>query len=35
MKIKLTSVVVDDQEAALKFYTDFLGFEKKQDFPVG
>jgi catechol 2,3-dioxygenase-like lactoylglutathione lyase family enzyme len=35
MKIKLTSVFVDDQEAALKFYTDVLGFEKKQDFPVG
>jgi len=35
MKIKLTNVFVDDQEAALKFYTDILGFEKKQDFPVG
>lgn len=35
MKIKLTSVFVDDQESALNFYTDILGFEKKQDFPVG
>lgn len=35
MKIKLTSVFVDDQETALKFYTNVLGFEKKQDFPVG
>jgi catechol 2,3-dioxygenase-like lactoylglutathione lyase family enzyme len=35
VKIKLTSVFVDDQESALIFYTDILGFEKKQDFPVG
>jgi catechol 2,3-dioxygenase-like lactoylglutathione lyase family enzyme len=35
MQIKLTSVFVDDQDAALKFYTDVLGFQKKQDFPVG
>lgn len=35
MRIKLTSVFVDDQESALMFYTDILGFEKKQDFPVG
>ena len=35
MKIKLTSVFVDDQEMALKFYTDVLGFVVKQDFPVG
>lgn len=35
MRIKLTSVFVDDQESALKFYMDVLGFEKKQDFPVG
>ena len=35
MRIKLTSVFVDDQESALKFYTDVLGFEKKQDFPMG
>ena len=35
MRIKLTSVFVNDQISALKFYTDILGFEKKQDFPVG
>ena len=35
IKIKLTSVFVEDQDAALKFYTDVLGFEKKEDFPVG
>ncbi|MDE0183893.1 MAG: VOC family protein [Candidatus Poribacteria bacterium] len=35
MKIQLTGVVVDDQDKALKFYTDVLGFVKKQDFPVG
>jgi catechol 2,3-dioxygenase-like lactoylglutathione lyase family enzyme len=35
MKIKLTSVFVDDQDKALKFYTDILGFVKKKDFPVG
>ena len=35
MKIKLTSVFVDDQEKALKFYTDVLGFQKKMDFPGG
>ena len=35
MKIKLTSVYVDDQEKALKFYTEVLGFLKKRDFPVG
>ncbi|RIK36203.1 MAG: glyoxalase [Chloroflexi bacterium] len=35
MKIKLTSVLVDDQAKALKFYTEILGFVKKQDFPVG
>ncbi|MGB6691732.1 MAG: VOC family protein [Terracidiphilus sp.] len=33
MQIKLTSVFVDDQEQALKFYTDVLGFQKKLDFP--
>jgi predicted enzyme related to lactoylglutathione lyase len=32
MKIKLTSVYVDDQEKALRFYTDVLGFKKKADF---
>ncbi len=35
MKISLTSVLVDDQQKALDFYTDILGFVKKQDFPVG
>lgn len=35
MKIKLTSVFVDDQDVALKFYTEVLGFVKKQDFPAG
>jgi catechol 2,3-dioxygenase-like lactoylglutathione lyase family enzyme len=35
IKIKLTSVLVDDQEKALKFYTEVLGFQKKWDIPVG
>ena len=35
MKIKLTSVYVDDQERALRFYTDVLGFVKKADFSQG
>jgi predicted enzyme related to lactoylglutathione lyase len=35
MKIKLTSVYVDDQEKALRFYTDVLGFIKKADFSNG
>jgi catechol 2,3-dioxygenase-like lactoylglutathione lyase family enzyme len=35
MRIKLTSVFVNDQESALEFYTDVLGFEIKQDIPVG
>jgi predicted enzyme related to lactoylglutathione lyase len=35
MKIKLTSVFVDDQEKALHFYTDVLGFAKKTDFSQG
>jgi catechol 2,3-dioxygenase-like lactoylglutathione lyase family enzyme len=35
MKIKLTSVFVDDQDKALKFYTEVLGFVKKLDFPLG
>ena len=35
MKIDLTSVFVDDQDKALKFYTEVLGFVKKADFPVG
>ncbi|MGI8582045.1 MAG: VOC family protein, partial [Chitinophagaceae bacterium] len=35
MKIKLTSVMVDDQDKALKFYTEVLGFIKKNDMPLG
>jgi len=35
MKIYITSVFVDDQEKALKFYTEVLGFVKKIDLPVG
>jgi len=35
MRIKLTSIMVDDQDKALTFYTDVLGFVKKQDIPVG
>ena len=35
MKIVVTSVFVEDQEKALRFYTEKLGFVKKQDFPVG
>lgn len=32
MKIKWTTVYVNDQEKALRFYTDVLGFKKKADF---
>ncbi len=35
MKIKLTSVYVDDQDKALRFYTDVLGFTKKADSAMG
>jgi catechol 2,3-dioxygenase-like lactoylglutathione lyase family enzyme len=35
MKIKLCSLIVDDQEKALKFYTEVLGFVKKTDIPMG
>jgi catechol 2,3-dioxygenase-like lactoylglutathione lyase family enzyme len=35
MKINLTSVFVDDQAKAEAFYTGVLGFEKKQDVPLG
>jgi catechol 2,3-dioxygenase-like lactoylglutathione lyase family enzyme len=35
MKINLTSVLVDDQGKALRFYTEVLGFEKKTDVPLG
>ena len=35
MKIKVTSLYVDDQEKALRFYTEVLGFVKKADFSNG
>lgn len=35
MKINLTSVLVDDQDKALAFYTEKLGFVKKTDIPAG
>jgi len=35
MKIKLTSVYVDDQDKALRFYTEVLGFTMKADFSQG
>ena len=35
MRINLASVLVDDQEKALRFYTDVLGFVKKTDVPLG
>ena len=35
MRIKLTSVFVDDQDKALKFCTEVLGFVKKLEFPAG
>jgi predicted enzyme related to lactoylglutathione lyase len=35
MKIKLTSIYVDDQDKALRFYTEVLGFTKKADFSNG
>ena len=35
MKIKLNNVCVDDQDKALKSYTEVLGFKKKHDIPVG
>src|SRR3984885_139519 len=35
MKIKITSIYVDDQEKALRFYTEVLGFVKKADFGQG
>jgi len=34
MKIKLISVFVDDQDKALKFYTEVLGFVKKREIPA-
>jgi len=35
MRIKLTSIMVENQDKALKFYTDVLGFRKKHEIPVG
>jgi predicted enzyme related to lactoylglutathione lyase len=35
MKIKWTSILVNDQKKALKFYTEILGFVKKTDVPMG
>ena len=35
MRINLTSVLVDDQDKALRFYTEVLGFKKKAEIPLG
>ena len=35
MRIHLSSVLVDDQDKALRFYTQALGFQKKHDIPLG
>jgi predicted enzyme related to lactoylglutathione lyase len=35
MKIKLTSVSIDDYDKALKFYTEMMDFQKKRDIPLG
>ena len=35
MKITLASIFVEDQDRALRFYTDVLGFERKHDIPMG
>jgi len=35
MRIKLTSLMVDDQKKAKKFYTEVLGFQVKHEIPVG
>lgn len=35
MRIKLTSLMVDDQDKALRFYTEVLGFRKKHEIPMG
>lgn len=35
MRIKLTSLMVDDQDKALRFYTEVLGFRKKHEIPAG
>lgn len=34
-RINITSVLVDDQDKALRFYTEILGFEKKTEIPMG
>src|SRR3954464_7444617 len=35
VRIKLYSIFVDDQDKGLRFYTEVLGFKKKQDLPAG
>ena len=35
MRIKLSSIMFDDQDKALRFYTEVLGFKKSKDIPVG
>ncbi len=35
MRINITSVLVDDQQKALRFYTEVLGFVKKTEVPIG
>jgi catechol 2,3-dioxygenase-like lactoylglutathione lyase family enzyme len=35
IQIKLVSIMVDDQDRALKFYTQVMGFEKRVEFPAG
>ena len=35
MRIKLTSIMVDNQDKALKFYTEVFGFVKKREMPAG
>jgi predicted enzyme related to lactoylglutathione lyase len=35
MRIKLTSIMVDNQDKALKFYSEVFGFKKKHEIPVG
>ena len=35
MHITLSSILVEDQDRALQFYTDILGFQKKHDIPMG
>src|SRR5262245_16443564 len=35
MRIRLTSIMVEDQDRALKFYTEVLGMQKKHEIPMG